>query len=261
MKKAAYIFTVFTILFGCSSKSEKLDNTSIDKKSEVGNNESKIEQRIVDTDLNDSLKITNSLYFTKEDGSSFEVKAFLDKSDNVLKVEQKFMNGITNAYGTTLFYVQKGKKYASKERFEDRKEEKQTFVERISFYDKNEKVISTKIRKSFFEEDLDAQKYENVTLYDCSINQAMNAINQQGEFKTLFQGFVFNGRTNYITVGENGKNGYVSALLLQYENDVTRKLMKNQKDMIGKKLDLNFQKMIDNTGFEFQVLLSVAFAK
>ena len=57
------------------------------------------------------------------------------------------------------------------------------------------------------------------------------------------------------------KNGYISALLLQYEDEITRKLMKNQKAMLGKKLDLEFQKMVDETGFEFQVLMTLKMAK
>jgi hypothetical protein len=37
--------------------------------------------------------------------------------------------------------------------------------------------------------------------------------------------------------------------------------MKNQKKMLGQKLDLEFQKMVDDTGFEFQVLLTLKIAK
>jgi len=262
MKNIISISFILFVLIGCTSTSEKLGaDDTVQSFSKNEKQENEIEKRIADTDLQEKLAITNSLFFTKEDGSSFEVKAFLDKSDAVLKVEQKFVNGKTNEYGTILFYVLNGKKYASKERFEDRSGEKPTFIERVSYYNEKEKVTQTKIRKAFFEEELDAQPFEKTEVYDCSITLAMNALNQEGIFETRFQGFVFNGNTTYVTVGEAGGNGYISALLLQYEDETTRKLMKNQKKMLGKKLDLGFQKMVDDTGFEFQVLLTVEMAK
>lgn len=262
MKNIFYVSLIFTILVSCTSKTEKLgDFNEHNSFTNIEKNESEIEKRISDTDLQEKLEVINSLYFTKEDGSSFEVKAFLDKNDAVLKVEEKFLDGKTGEYGTILFYVFNGKKYASKERFEAKKAGKQTFIERISFYDKNEKVVSTKIRKAFFEEDLDAQPFETVDLYDCSIIKAMNALNQEGEFETRFQGYIFNGNSSFLTVGESKTNGYISALMVQYNNTTTEKLRKNQETSIGKKLNLEFQKVTDENGFEFQVLMSVTEAK
>ena len=262
MKYIIFVTFILFVLIGCKSKSEKLDGgNTVQSYSKNEKQENEIEKRIADTDLQEKLATTNSLFFTKEDGSSFEVKAYLDKSDAVLKVEQKFVNGKTNEYGTILFYVLNGKKYASEERFEDRSGDKPTFIERVSYYNNHEKVTQTKIRKAFFEEELDAQPFQKTELYDCSIIPAMNALNQEGIFETRFQGFVFNGNTTYVTVGEAGENGYISALLLQYEDEITRKLMKNQKAMLGKKLEIEFQKMVDETGFEFQVLMTLKFAK
>jgi len=262
MKKILFLSVVVALFISCTSKSEKLEKKPVHQsftKFELIEND--IEKRIATTDLHEKLTTTNSLFYTKEDGSSYQVTAYLDKSEAVLKVQEKFVNGTTNEYGTTLYYVLNGKKYASKERFEDHTGGVPLFIERISYYDTNEKVIHTKNRKSAFEEDIDGEIFENTDTYDCSITSAMQALNQEGIFETRFQGFVFNGSTNYVTVGESGDNGYISALLLQYEDEVTRKLIKNQKKMIGKKLDLNFRQMTDETGFEFQVLLSLAIAK
>ena len=262
MKNIFYVSLIFTILVSCSSKTEKLGHSNGHNSfTNKEKNESEIEIRIADTDLQEKLDVMNSLYFTKEDGSSFEVKGFLDKKGAVLKVEEKFLDGKTGEYGTVLFYVFKGKKYASKERFEDKKGSKPTFIERISFYDQNEKVVSTKTRKAFYEEDLDAQPFETIDFYDCSIQKAMNALNQEGEFETRFQGYILNGSSSFLTVGESKPNGYISALMVQYNNSTTEKLRKNQEISVGKKLNLNFQKVTDENGFEFQVLMSVTEAK
>lgn len=263
MKKNLYLVFVLALIVSCKSKTGTDDETSGEISSqtpELVKAESEIEKRISDTDLAENLEIVSSLYFTKEDGSSLEVKAFLDKSQAILKVEEKYVDNGRGTYGTNLFYIHNGKKYTSKERFEEKSDGKVYFVERVSYYDVKEKVINTKVRKAEFEEDLDSKIFEQAALVDCSIKRAMDAINQEGEFETRFQGFVNSGNDNFITVGKTA-DGYVSALMMQYKSTLTNKLIQNQEQSIGKKLDIEFQKMIDENGFEFQILLTIKEAK
>lgn len=264
MNKIASIVFIFTLLAGCTNSSSDTNEESNGEipaqTSSLEKAETKIEQKIANTDLQEKLNEMNSLYFSKEDGSSIQVTAFLDPSEAILKVEEKYTDKDKNEYGTRIFYIENGKKYASKERFEEHKDGKAYFVERVSFYDKNEKAINTKIRKAEFEEELDGQVFEPTALVDCSIKRAMDALNEEGEFETLFQGFIDSNNDSYLSVGKTA-DGFVSALLVQYENTVTRKLRKNQERSIGTKLDLQYQKMVDENGFEFQVLLTVAEAK
>lgn len=263
MAKILYLAFALILIVSCKGKTDSGDESSgeaVPQTPELVKAESEIEKRISNTDLQENLEIVNSLYFTKEDGSSLEVKAFLDKSQAILKVEEKYVDKDRGTYGTNLFYIHNGKKYASKERFEETADGKTYFVERVSFYDEKEKVINTKIRKAEFEEDLDSKIFEQVAMVDCSIKRAMDAINQEGEFETRFQGFVNSGNDNFITVGKTA-DGYISALMMQYKSTLTNKLIKNQEQSVGKKLDIEFQKMIDENGFEFQILLSVKEAK
>lgn len=220
------------------------------------------EAYIAKIDLDDSLKVTNSLYFTKEDGSSLSVIAFLNEKEEVVKLIEKNVDGITNRYQTTTYYVKNGRKYITNEHFEDTIDKSNPqFIERISFYDEKEMPINTRIRKAQYEEDLDKNIFQNVPVYNCPIERALQVINQQGKYVPKFQGLVFSGRTTYITVGEDDEEGFISALLIQYENETTRKMRKNQNALIGKPLDLQFQKVMDDNGFEFQLLLGVKEAK
>lgn len=263
MTKILYLAFVLTLIVSCKGKTGSGNESSgeaVEQTPALVKAESEIEKRISNTDLQENLEIVNSLYFTKEDGSSLEVKAFLDKSQAILKVEEKYVDKDRGTYGTNLFYIHNGKKYASKERFEETADGKTYFVERVSFYDVKEKVINTKIRKAEFEEDLDSKIFEQVAMVDCPIKRAMDAINQEGDFETRFQGFVNSGNDNFITVGKTA-DGYISALMMQYKSTLTNKLITNQEQSIGKKLDIEFQKMIDQNGFEFQILLSVKEAK
>lgn len=263
MTKFLYFIFTLALVVSCKGKNESGEDISGEgtiQASKEEKAESEIEKRISDTDLQEKLDVVNSLYYTKEDGSSLEVKAFLDKSQAILKVEEKYVDKKRDTYGTNLFYIHNGKKYASKERFEEKSGNQIYFVERVSFYDQKEKVINTKIRKAEFEEDLDSKLFEQVELFDCSITRAMNAINQEGDFETRFQGFVHSGNDNFITVGKT-EDGYISALMMQYKSTLTDRLIKNQEASVGKKLDIEFQKMVDESGFEFQILLSVKEAK
>lgn len=264
MTKILSIIFIATLLISCSngaqdSESES-DNGNSVQTNKSGKTEDEIEQKIANTDLQVDLKEENSLYFAKDDGSSIEVKALLDKTNGIVKMEEKYVDKSKNEYGTRVFYIENAKKYASKERFEEKSGGKVYFVERISYYDNQEKVTATKIRKAPFEEELDAQVFEKVDLFDCSIKQALDVLNQEGEFETRFQGFINSAKDSYISVGKS-EDGYVSALLVQYENTTTQKLRKNQTSSIGEKLDLEYQKIIDENGFEFQVLLTVTEAK
>lgn len=261
MRNIFYINFIFTLLVGCTPSDKSKQQIDSEISSTATNKEqieSKIEKLIAETDLNDQLKVMNSLYFTKEDESSLEVNAFLDKSDKIMKIEEKYSDGSTGEYGSRIFYVKEGKKYATKERYEMRNGKKIDFVERVSFYDEKEKVVNTKLRKAEFEEDLDAKSFEFIAPYDCSIERAMSAINQEGSFQTKFQGFITARGDTYLSVGESKENGYVSTMLLQYHTSLTRKLQKDQEKYLGKKLNIEFQKMIDPNGFEYQILLSVA---
>lgn len=262
IRLSALLFILLNVLFlvGCKENNSENDASGEESSSNVhqARLEDAYEAYIAQVDLNDSLKVTNSLYFTKEDGSSLSVIAFLNKKEEVVKLIEKYVNGKTNRYQTTTFYVKNGRKYITNEHFEDTLDKSNPhFIERISFYNEKETPINSRIRKAQYEEDLDKSIFEKVENYNCSIERALQVINQQGSYVPKFQGLVFSGRTTYITVGQDDEEGFISALLIQYENETTRKMRKNQNAMLGKPLDLQFQKVVDDNGFEFQLLLGV----
>jgi len=257
------LFLSLTIFQSCDNNSaEKEDKTPMVEKENKVDPDAEYEIYASNIDLNDSLRYSSSLYFTKQDGSSIDVTAFLDKNQEVVKLEEIVVDGPTNRYQKTTFYVKNGKKYISNEHYEDTLDKNDPmFTERITFYDENESPLKTRVRKAKFEENLNKNSFTTVAPYNCSIERALQAINQEGKFQAKFQGLIFSGRSTYITVGEDDEDGYISALLIQYENATTRKIRKNQNAMLGKLLDLNFQKVVDESGFEFQLLLGVKEAK
>lgn len=260
MKTVSLLLTAIVVIlvYSCSSDNNvSTDNANVSSY-ESFKEEEAYERAIVETDLNDSLLEVGSLYYTKEDGSSYEVGAFLDNNQKVVKMTETYVDAKTGQYGKNTFYFKKGKKIVSNEHFEEKIGSKSIFVERISYYATNGKVITSKKRTADFEEDIDKSIFSNCEKTNCSTKNAQDALNQDGKFITTFQGFVVNGRDNYLTVGENSKDGYVSALMIQFADDSNiKKLQSAEMAMIGKKLTVNFQKMTDQSGFQFQVLTGI----
>jgi len=249
---------LFLLITACSSNendatSENPSGLNQDQRYKV---EEEHEAFVAQVDLNDSLNVINSLLFTHEDGSQIDVAGFLDKKGEVVKLIEKSVDGPTNFYKQIMYYVKNGRKYISNERFTDTtQQENPSFVERITYYDENEKPIISKEKRAKYEEELGMSQYDYIKPIDCSITRALQVINQEGRFQTKFQGLVYSGKDVYITVGE--EDGYISALLIQYDSETTKKMKKNQKEMLGKVLDLNFQRVMDDNGFQFQLLLVV----
>ncbi len=243
-------------MISCSSTEE---NAEIDTNSTYTplQNEDEYEKYVAEIDMNDTLMEVGSLSFTKENASEFEVSAFLDGKKKIVKLVQRFVNGQTKEYGTSTFYFKNGKKIVSKERFEDHSNVKPKFVERISYYKTPDQVVSSKFREANFEEELDQMLFMKCKPTNCSSKNAEDALNQRGEFITTFQGFVETGKDLFLTVGENKKDGYISALMVQAIDENIKKLQNTEILMIGKQLTVNFERMTDASGFQFQVLTGI----
>jgi uncharacterized protein YfaP (DUF2135 family) len=201
--------------------------------------------------------VANSLFYQHNDGSTEEVFAYLNKDQQIVKIEEKFKNGKNSNSGVRYFFFENGKRIASKERFIDVVNAKGQFRERLSFYNENGKAIHTNERLALYEEDLEKIDFQSVEPYNCSMETAENVLNQKGVFSTTFQGFATDGPVDYLIVGGPGETGYASALAIQYTDGEVNRLKANEKTMINTPLIVEFEKMMDERKLEFQVLTRV----
>lgn len=251
------LFALVGFFVSCSQDSS-------DKVSEQPSSTSKVtshpelEEKMLAIDAQEEeLTVANSLTFNHNDGSFEEVYAFLDGKEKIVKIEEKFTNGKSGDNGVRFFYLENGKKFISKERFSDNSKAKGAFRERISYYDGNGKVLSTRERLAQFEEDLEKEEFKNTAKFDCSMKTAEEVLNNKGVFSTTFQGFVENGPLTYLLVGGPGESGYASALAIQFEDQTIAAMRKNEKKYINRPLAVQFERMMDEKNLEFQVLLSM----
>ena len=259
-----YLFPLTTLLLILTCASCKTDEVVTDSDEtdepviETPSND-ELEAYLMEIDLNDELELASSLYYTKGSDSGEEmvqVNLFLTDSSEVLKIEELMVRPGTNSIVSNVFYYKDEVKCASKQFFEESINDSSYFVEVLSYYDADAKVILSKRRTAMFEDYLDQEAYTVVKNSDCSDARAFDVVNQEGNFETTFQGFVEFGQFTYLIVGENKKVGFASSLVVQRESALIKELRANEKEMIGTPLEVEFGTAMDDGGSQ-QILLSI----
>lgn len=248
------VFLLGTSFFSCNN-SEKKEGEIV--KTELKQEDSfNAEMTAIDAEVAISGKMISSLRYAKEDGSSIVAHAHLSEKDVVMRIDEEFNEGNGKDFGKISYYMKDGKVFLTKEYFEDHSVvEAPKFVERISYYDKNEQVEKSVEKRVELEETLVLMDYEPCELRQLSIKRAKKVLNQEGEFAITFQGFVNANAIYYLIVGENKANGYTSALRVDYDDQFIKMLLKDEKQYLGKKIKVGFENRTDNSGFQFQAYL------
>jgi hypothetical protein len=208
-------------------------------------------------DANEQLKKLNSLSFTNNAKSTAEAIAFLDEKDSEVKIIEKFNDAVTGNYGSKTFYIEKGKVFCAKEVYFDAQISTPSFVERITYFQKNSQVKASIERYAAYEEELDQSPFKLTAKKNISINRALSILNHTGDFETTFQGFLTHNNMDFILVGKNTPDGFTSALSIQSQNATVIYLQKNERKMVGTLLDVSHSFIVDGSGMTFQVLNDV----
>lgn len=250
-----YILPLVLVLGACSNNEKTAKEDA--KKEEIVvhlDNEKEMDKRMnqIDSILETSDYVANSLRYDKGDGIFVEVLGYLDEKNVVLKFVEEFSDGNGKNNGRKIFYMNNGIPFITREVFDEVINQQGTFVDRISYYDQKGKVIKTKERRAGFETDAENLPFKPVALHAVSVKRAMDVMNSKGEYATTFQGFVESGPMTYIIVGEDKADGYTSALRLDYKDQLIQMLYASQESYLGEPLKVNFQ-VHEDRGFEFQV--------
>lgn len=216
------------------------------------------EEYILSIDSDDSLGIGNSLFYSRGENEFTEVEFYVNSKSEMVKMIESYTQE-SQTIAKNVFYLKEGKKFVSRELFEVNDHGALSFMERVTYYDEKEQPIVSKQRIAPYEQDLDFESFTTAKKHNCSMERALNILNQKGEFNTTFQGFVKESGFTYLIVGGTGKDAYTSSLVVQYEDATIRKLMMDEKAMIGKPLIVDFVVVEDGgEGFEYQILRSVS---
>lgn len=252
-----YIFPVLLVLGACGGSGEKDKNDekeapvvkSFKTESDMDGRKLEIDALVEKTGL-----VASSLYFSKaETGESFEVNGYMDESNTILKIEEIFNDGNGKNSGRRFHYLNNGKAFLTMEQYDDVNGGQPVFVDRISYYDASGKILKTKERRGAYQEVVETLAYNPVSLKGITMDRAMRALNQEKEFETTFQGFIYQDYFTYISVGENKPDGYRTALRCDYKDLMITQLSGNEEGYIGQKVRVQYEKHTDENGFEFQV--------
>ena len=210
----------------------------------------------LEVDADTSLQEGNSLYYSREDGATMEVFISVNDKNEPVKIRESYSDSVSISLCSNTFYFKNGKKYISKELFEEGDGITGNFTERISYYDEEALPIQTLERKAEYEDKLEHEDYVVSAKHDCSTGRAFRVLNQEGEFATTFQGFIQEEPYLYLIVGEDEKIGFTSSLVVQYEDQTIQNLKAYEKEMIGKGIQVEFETLSGSQGYEYQILLS-----
>ena len=252
-------FLCFLLFVACDTSEEKIPDVEETTFTEYvpGKEEVAYEEYMMGIDSDDALGGGNSLFYSKGNGEYTEVEFLVNEKNEMVKMIQYYTQE-TLTVAKNIFYFKEGKKFATRELFEQGPMNNLSFVERITYYDQDEKPIVTKQRVAPYEQDLELESFRMADKHDCSAKRAFEILNQQGEFNTTFQGFVSEDAFLYLVVGGPGANDYTSSLLVQNVDQTIKKLQSNEMGMIGTPLIVNFDNVKDGgEGYEYQILLAV----
>lgn len=253
------IFFIFLLVFlvSCSgSKNNELDENQSKSKME-GAFDAEIEA--IEEELSGKGQLATSMRYTKDDNAYIVVRAHLNEVGNIIKIEEEYNEGLGKNNGITSFYLKDGKVFASKEYFNDVSPQKQDFVERISYYDKNQKVQKSMEKRVKYEEELEEADYQEVSPHQLTLDRAKRVLDQESEFETTFQGFVQVQALNYLIVGAKNSEGYVSSIRVDYEDSFIKTLLAEPTKYLNRKVFISFENVVDPTGFQYQTYLSGKF--
>lgn len=263
MKNIFFLFLVGYAIFGCNEKQSK-QTQNININSEVFQYSDFVNDSIYFSFINNiesdsSLFEASSLDFSKNSGGNIYAEALIDNYQNIRKLKSVIIDTIQETAHE--FYYINGKKRVSSKLISFFQKESEYFHQYISFYDTSGVLVYTGFKT--YDDLINAEliPFEKIDSFMAmSDDYAKNIIQQQGDFKTNFRGFVDLDAYNleFLKVGSNDGN-YSSLLAISDENPKIQKLKNNQAKFKGKPLRVEFTKVTRGDGFSYQLLLNVSF--
>lgn len=253
----SFYFLIF-LGFGCqlkdrNSKVKKDDSQTFNIKNEGFAEQIEYDNFRDSINKRKDLIEVSSLSYSDSIGNVQYVKGFVDKSYAIVKLihEQSFINGKSIK---TIFYFIGAKKIISQRLVSIFKENKSFFYDVNSYYNSKNKVIYSAKRFSSNESILPTKKFVKTNAIAHNEYKAKELINQKGDFKTNFHGFMQVHDKIYLIVGTKK---YSSTIAFQQYFGLLKLLKNNEQHYLNTPLKVEFDIMNEANGFTFQVLKDV----
>ena len=123
-----------------------------------------------------------------------------------------------------------------------------------SYFDKNGKVIYTCKRQSNNEENLLQLPFKSTIKKKFSYLNAMEILNQKGQYETRLQGFMDAAAQQFIIVGTQYYN---SVIAYEPNNKIIKELKNKGESAKQTLLKVNFTEVKETNGFTYQGLLDI----
>lgn len=261
MKTLIYFSAIIALfLIACKTDSTPVQEATEDKVTYVDDNDTDALIAVMELEKEDQT-LVKSLMYVNDIGETASVFAYLDKEDNIKKIEESRYDPKTATYTYQEFYLKNGVIIASKRRAPKSIGTQLIYSEEVSYYDEKGNILESKDRAAKFEELLASEIYKKSENKNHSSENAFEILKQVGTYSTTFRGFASSGPYEFIIVGGPNENDFYSSLSIQEPTPTIRFLKAEGKKALSQELRVSFERFRDPQGYEMQILQDLAILK
>ena len=259
MRRISYLLFLLVILSSaCTNKDETLLDPSTDipttqKDIPAFNGQEKFDKAVNFLDTAEHPLAFGSLNYSNDSGISKKVSGFGNKNGDIIKLQEEiiYTNGQTE---TISFYFGPNGMICALRHYVRFTNKGSFCMDTKSYFDKNGKVIYTCKRQSNNEENLLQLPFKSTIKKKFSYLNAMEILNQKGQYETRLQGFMDAAAQQFIIVGTQYYN---SVIAYEPNNKIIKELKNKGESAKQTLLKVNFTEVKETNGFTYQGLLDI----
>lgn len=252
------LFLLVIFSSACTNKDETLLDPSTDiptmqKDIPAFNGQEKFDKAVNFLDTAEHPLAFGSLNYANDLGISKKVSGFGNEKGDIIKLQQE-TNDTSGKAETITYYFGPNGMICAIRHFVHFSEKSSFCMDTKSYFDKNGKVIYTCKRQSDNEEKLMQVSFKNAEKKQFSFLNAMEILNQKGQYATRLQGFMEAASKEFIIVGTKYFN---SAIAYEPDNKIIKALKNKGESAEQTLLKVSFTEVKEPNGFTYQGLLEI----
>ncbi|MCC5924383.1 MAG: hypothetical protein JJT77_11400 [Crocinitomicaceae bacterium] len=192
-----------------------------------------------------------------------EVEAYIDEFGSILKLAEKYNNETIQELGAKEFYLKHDALVATKHTTDNLLEDGSYQARRITtYYEDGEPLLSYIQQASFIEELTETDKKELKNTVSLSIQESLDALNNEGAFTTYYLSYVESGNSIFLVLGEpKPVNRFSATVLVKEVTPFIQQLIDNPEKYQYQKVNIVYRSIGGNGQPRFKLLEEIKFAE
>lgn len=192
-----------------------------------------------------------------------EVEAHIDEFGSILKLAEKYNNETIQELGAKEFYLKHDALVATKHTTDNLLEDGSYQARRITtYYEDGAPLLSYIQQASFIEELTETDKKELKNTVSLSIQESLDALNNEGAFTTYYLSYVESGNSIFLVLGEpKPVNRFSATVLVKEVTPFIQQLIDNPEKYQYQKVNIVYKSIGGNGQPRFKLLEEIKFVE